>query len=336
VSPRCLRVAVTPGEPAGIGPELIARIAQNEFAAQLVVIADPNLLRRAATRIGVDLRVLDWHDDIEFVAGSGEVYCLPVSMAQTEAPGELNANNADYVIQTLELGARGCMAGRFDALVTGPVQKSVLSRPGSVFVGHTEYFQQLSNTAHVVMLLATNDLRVALATTHLPLRDVANAINVDMLDRCLRIVREQMRLLYKLDVPRISVLGLNPHAGEDGLLGQEEKVIIEPLLAKLRSETNDWQLRGPLAADTAFSPFLRAETDVYLAMYHDQGLPVLKTLGFGSAVNVTLGLPFIRTSVDHGTALTLAGSGKADSGSLVAAISEAIRLAGTAIKEIRT
>jgi 4-hydroxythreonine-4-phosphate dehydrogenase len=261
---------------------------------------------------------------------AGYLALVSTPLASVATPGVLDPVNAAATLSMLRTAAEGALRGRFDAIVTAPVQKSVLDSEHQPFSGHTEYFQALAGTEHVVMMLvapgdgARPALRVALATTHLPLRAVADAIQPDILERCLRVLEHGLRRDYGIPTPRIAVLGLNPHAGEDGHLGLEEQQVIEPLLRKLRAE--GMQLDGPLPADTAFAPNRLAQTDAYLAMYHDQGLPVLKFAGFGSAVNVTLGLPFVRTSVDHGTALDLAGSGRADPGSLRAALLEAARM----------
>lgn len=324
------RIALTAGEPAGIGPELLVRIAQQAWPFRVVAIADRRCLHGAAARLGLPLTLVEDEPTERESLPAGHLALVSTALARAATPGQLDPDNAAATLSMLRTAADGALHGRFDAIVTAPVQKSVLDSEQHPFSGHTEYFQALAGTEHVVMMLvapgdgARPALRVALATTHLPLRAVADAIAPDMLERCLRVLEQGLRRDYGIPAPRIAVLGLNPHAGEDGHLGLEEQQVIEPLLRKLRAE--GMQLDGPLPADTAFAPNRLAHTDAYLAMYHDQGLPVLKFAGFGSAVNVTLGLPFVRTSVDHGTALDLAGTGRADPGSLRAALLEAARM----------
>lgn len=324
------RIALTCGEPAGIGPELLVRIAQQAWPFRVIAIADRRCLHGAAARLGLPLTLVEDEAGVTdpMAAGHLALVSTPLSIAAT--PGQLDTRNANATLMVLRTAAEGALSGRFDGIVTAPVQKSVLDSEQSPFSGHTEYFQKLAGTEHVVMMLvapaegARPPLRVALATTHLPLRAVADAIQPELLERCLRVLEHGLRSDYGIAQPRIAVLGLNPHAGEDGHMGIEEQQVIEPLLRKLRAA--GMRLEGPLPADTAFAPQRLAQTDAYLAMYHDQGLPVLKFAGFGSAVNVTLGLPFVRTSVDHGTALDLAGKGRADAGSLRAALMEAARM----------
>lgn len=307
------QLILTPGEPAGIGPELACRAA--ELDPGLILAADPDLLRQTLERLGMDTQV---HELETVEAGAtGGIRCLPVALAAPAEPGKLDEANAPYVLECLRVAARHCLDGRVHGLVTGPVHKGVINAAGVPFSGHTEFLAEQASVDRVVMLLAAGQVRVALATTHLPLREVPDAITSDDLARTLEILHGGLKHLFGLPNPRIAVLGLNPHAGEGGHLGREEIEVIEPLLARLGEKMD---LVGPLPADTAFVPDRLRGFDAVLAMYHDQGLPVLKHVGFGHAVNVTLGLPFIRTSVDHGTALDLAGSGKADSGSLNAAI----------------
>jgi len=318
------RLAITTGEPAGIGAELVAALAATDIAADLIAIGDKDLILLAAqARGGVALTLEpddgQWHTQ----RARGVLRYVHVPARAAVTPGRLNANNAAYVIETLTRAADGCLEGEFDALVTAPVHKGIINDAGIAFSGHTEFFAARAK-CDVAMLLAAPGLRVALATTHLALAEVPAAISAAGLVRVLRIVYNDLKLRFRITNPCIAVLGLNPHAGESGHLGREELEVIGPALAALRAE--GLQLVGPLAADTAFVPARRAQFDAYLAMYHDQGLPVLKALGFGDAVNVTLGLPFIRTSVDHGTALDLAGTGKADSGSLIAATKMAMEL----------
>ncbi|HVH35202.1 MAG TPA: 4-hydroxythreonine-4-phosphate dehydrogenase PdxA [Tahibacter sp.] len=318
------RLAITLGEPAGIGPELVAELAHSDIAADLIAIGDANLLQSAAASRGRQLDLIE--DDGQPLArrAPGSLRLVHQEAAATVVPGRLDRANAGYVLSTLARAADGCMAGEFDAVVTAPVQKSIINDAGIPFSGHTEYFALRAN-AEVVMMLAAGSLRVALATTHLPLSAVPAAITREKLETTLRIVHADLQRKFALAQPRILVLGLNPHAGEGGHLGREEIEIIAPLLADLRAE--GFALTGPLPADTAFLPGPLSEADAVLAMYHDQGLPVLKALGFGQAVNLTLGLPFIRTSVDHGTALDLAGRNLADAGSLLAATRLARELA---------
>lgn len=308
---------ITAGEPAGIGPEL----AVTEAAGQqdLVVVADPELLADTAHRLGRTVNIQEWHPGRNDGFGDGRtVRCLPVALAHISVPGRLDPGNAGYVLESLKLAAETVMHGDAAALVTAPVHKGVINDAGYAFSGHTEFLAALAGVERVVMMLVADRLRVALATTHLPLRDVADAISRTGLGETLKIVHRDLVRRFSLPDPRIAVLGLNPHAGEGGHLGGEEIEIIEPVIAQLRAE--GMQLEGPLPADTAFVPRHLKRFDAVLAMYHDQGLPVLKYAGFGHAINVTLGLPFIRTSVDHGTALDLAGTGKADPGSMQASI----------------
>jgi 4-hydroxythreonine-4-phosphate dehydrogenase len=325
------RILITPGEPAGIGPDLVCMLAQAGSPAQLVAVGDPTLLRSRADALGLPLTLQAFDPDAAprpTAAGSLDV--LPVSLRTVAEAGRLNPANAAYVLDTLERAATMCLAGDADALVTGPVQKSVINDAGIAFSGHTEFLAARcasgSAPLPVMMLVAptTPPLRVALATTHLPLRAVADAITAPLLDTVLRTLITDLRRRFGIEQPRVLVCGLNPHAGESGHLGREEIEVLAPVLERLRAE--GLQLRGPLPADTLFTPKLLDEADAVLAMYHDQGLPVLKHAGFGHAVNVTLGLPIVRTSVDHGTALDLAGSGRADAGSLRAAVALAIEL----------
>jgi 4-hydroxythreonine-4-phosphate dehydrogenase len=317
------RIAVTTGEPAGVGPELVAALAASEVAADLIALGDADLLLRAARDRGLSLRLAI--DDGRPIATRppGHLRCVPIALAAPVIPGRLDPRNAAYVEAQLERAASGCLQGAFDALVTAPVHKGVLNDAGFSFRGHTEFFATRAR-CEVVMLLVADTLRVALATTHLPLAAVPQAIRTDGLLRTLRILRDDLRRRFGITEPRLAVLGLNPHAGEGGHLGREEIEIIAPAVAALRAEGG--RIEGPLAADTAFVPTRRARFDAYLAMYHDQGLAPLKALGFGAAVNVTLGLPFVRTSVDHGTALDLAGRGCADPSSLLAATRLALHL----------
>ena len=315
-------IILTAGEPAGIGPDLAVMASQMNLDCRLAVCADPVLLTDRANMLGISLRITDWDNQQHSI---GQLSVLPVNLNQPAAAGQLDVENADYVLNTLRIAANGCLQGEFDALVTGPLQKSVINDAGIHFTGHTEFLADLSNTHRVVMMLAADKLRVALATTHLPLRDVSSQITKELLTEVIEILHHDLKTRFALPQPHILVCGLNPHAGEGGHLGTEEIDTIEPVLDALR--TKGLNLTGPLPADTAFVPRHLAQADAVLAMYHDQGLPVLKHAGFGNAVNITLGLPFIRTSVDHGTALDLAGSGKIDTGSLQQALIMAISMA---------
>lgn len=321
----CYRIALTPGEPAGIGPDLVVTLAQSAQQHEIVAIADPQLLRARAQQLGFTLQLREINlQDSPRPSAAGELAVLPVALAEMAEPGRLNVNNAAYILRTLDVAIEGCVAGHFAALVTGPVQKSIINDAGIAFSGHTEYLAEKTSTEKVVMMLATEGLRVALATTHLPLKEVAAAITKDELTQVTEILQRDMQVQFGIANPRILVCGLNPHAGEGGHLGREEIEVIEPVLAQLRARGMD--LVGPLPADTLFTPKYLEHADAVLAMYHDQGLPVLKYKGFGQAVNITLGLPIIRTSVDHGTALDLAGTGRADLGSLRTALSYALAM----------
>lgn len=318
------RLAVTAGEPAGVGPELLARLAASDLPADLVAITDRGLLERAAAACRLHLTILEDDGTRQAYRTPGSLRLRHVPLGATERPGTPDPANARHVLDVLGAAADGCLEGRFDAVVTGPVQKSVINDAGMPFRGHTEFFAERAG-ADVVMMLASPELRVTLATTHLALAAVPVAITAPLLERTLRIVRDALVRRFGIAAPRIAVLGLNPHAGEHGHMGREEIDTIIPLLERLRGEGMD--LLGPLPADTAFVPAMRPRYDAVLAMYHDQALPVLKSEAFDRTVNVTLGLPFIRTSVDHGTALDLAGTGRADPASLFAATRLAIDLA---------
>jgi len=318
------RLAVTLGEPAGIGPEIVAALAQTDIAADLIAVGDTELLKRAAQTRGITLTIEPDDGQWRTARAVGMLRCIHIPSRAPVVPGQLDKRNAAGVIAILARAADGCLEGEFDAVVTAPVHKGIINDAGIAFTGHTEFFAARASCA-VAMLLVAPGLRVALATTHLPLAQVPAAITAPGIVSILRIVYNDLRHRFGIDAPRIAVLGLNPHAGEGGHLGREEIDVIAPALTALRAE--GMLLDGPLSADTAFVPSKRAQYDAYLAMFHDQGLPVLKALGFGDAVNVTLGLPFIRTSVDHGTALDLAGSGKAEASSLIAAAKLALELA---------
>ncbi|WP_295364633.1 4-hydroxythreonine-4-phosphate dehydrogenase PdxA [Arenimonas sp.] len=314
------RLALVPGEPAGVGPELCVRLAQQPQAADLVAYADPDTLQAAARALGLPLTLREPGQP----CGPGELAVRPVRQARPAVFGQPDPANAAAVIESLERAGAACLAGDCQGLVTGPVHKASINEGGIAYTGTTELLAAQAG-ADVVMMLANPGLRVALATTHLPLREVPDAITGDGLARVLRVTDAALRRDFGLARPRIAVLGLNPHAGEDGHLGREELDVIIPCLERLRGE--GLELIGPLPADTAFLPAKLAGFDAVLAMYHDQGLPVLKHSGFEQAVNITLGLPYPRVAVDHGTALDLAGSGRADPSSLVAAVALCTRLA---------
>lgn len=317
-------LVITPGEPAGIGPDLLLGINQADVGATIIGIADPIMLEARATLLGQSVEFQLISHPAEAV--SDRLNIIPLSCKSKVEPGVLDPENSQYVLDTLELAVSLCETGECGGMVTGPVNKAVINDAGIPFTGHTEWLAKRTGTPRVVMMLASGNLRVALATTHLPLREVADAINQDDLLTTLNIIQKSMIAHFGLQAPRIMVCGLNPHAGESGHLGKEEIDVIEPALAiALQRGIN---VIGPIPADTAFTPHSLAQADVVLAMYHDQGLPVLKHHGFGDAVNITLGLPIIRTSVDHGTALDLTGTGKADAGSLMSAIRCATQMAG--------
>jgi len=314
---------LTAGEPAGIGPDLCVQIAQKDLPCKLIVIADKNLLQDRAQMIQSPLKLLDYSSSTIGNHESGSLLVLHVPLDKPSVPGKPDLANSRYVLKTLERAVEGCCSGEFDGVVTAPVHKGVINDAGITFTGHTEYLSQLTNS-QVVMMLVGGNMRVALATTHLPLKDVATAITSIRLEQKLRLINHDLIARFLISLPRIVVAGLNPHAGESGHLGSEEIEIIIPVLEKLRAE--GMNLIGPLPADTLFNPLYLKNYDCIFAMYHDQGLPVLKHASFGQGVNVTLGLPIIRTSVDHGTALDLAATGQTDSGSLLAAIEMAMTL----------
>ncbi|PPC70087.1 4-hydroxythreonine-4-phosphate dehydrogenase PdxA [Pantoea sp. ICBG 985] len=319
------RVAITPGEPAGIGPDLAVALAQRDWPVELVVCADGDVLRQRAAQLGLPLTLRDYQPGVApQPQQAGTLTLLPIATAQPVTAGELAVANGHYVLETLARACDGCLSGEFAALVTGPVHKGVINDAGIPFTGHTEFFAERAGGDRVVMMLATEALRVALATTHLPLKDVANAITRDSLHEVITILHQDLQQKFGIPQPHIFVCGLNPHAGESGHMGREEIDTIIPALDELRQQ--GLQLTGPLPADTLFQPKYLQHADAVLAMYHDQGLPVLKFQGFGRAVNITLGLPFIRTSVDHGTALELAGLGSAEPGSFITALNLAITM----------
>lgn len=316
-------IALTPGEPAGVGPDLCLQLAQNPGDVALVLIADPAFLAERAKQIGASFAYKEWRGR-EQVNQAG-VYVAPVSTAKPVTAGKLEPENARYVLQTLSVALEGCLRREYDALVTGPVHKGVINDAGIPFTGHTEYIGERCGV-DPVMMLACPGLRVALATTHLPLAEVPRHVTRDRLRTVITTLHRDLVMKFHIANPLISVCGLNPHAGESGHLGREEIETIAPVIDELAGA--GLRLRGPVPADTAFIPAQLKGVDAVLAMYHDQGLPVLKHRDFAHAVNITLGLPFIRTAVDHGTALDLAGSGRADASSLRAALALARDLCG--------
>ncbi len=319
------RLIITPGEPAGIGPDICLRLAQQDMRAELLFIVDPDVLQQRANRLGVEIQIETIHNPDRFLTSeSGALHVHPIKCTGRVTPGELNMENAHYVIRTLDTAIELACKGKYDAIVTGPVHKGVVNDAGIAFTGHTEWLADKTGASKPVMMLVNGGLRVALATTHLPLKNIPQAITGEMLEETITILHNDLQSRFHIQQPRIRVCGLNPHAGEGGHLGTEEAEIIGPALEKLRAR--GIHLEGPVPADTAFLPDSAGNIDAILAMYHDQGLPVLKYSGFNSAVNVTLGLPIIRTSVDHGTALELAGTGKANASGLRAAIDMAIQM----------
>lgn len=321
------RIAITPGEPAGVGPDLCIALAQQPPEnTQLVVVADGGLMTARAEELGLPLSLIEYDpESTHSPSAAGELTLCNVPLAAPVKTGLLNVANGEYVLNTLRKATSMVQQGELDALVTGPVHKGIINEAGFDFTGHTEFLAELCQQELTVMMLATEGLRVALATTHLPLLEVPGAITKESLHSVIRILHKDLQEKFGIEKPRILVCGLNPHAGEGGHLGREEIEIIEPLLDSLRKE--GMNLEGPLPADTLFTDKYLNHADAVLAMYHDQGLPVLKYKGFGDSCNITLGLPIVRTSVDHGTALDLAGTGKANAGSLYNAISTAIFMA---------
>jgi 4-hydroxythreonine-4-phosphate dehydrogenase len=322
-------LALTAGEPAGIGPDLCVLIAQQSWPVPLVAVADPGMLQDRAGRLGLPLRLLPVGATPPGQAcPRGSLYVAEVPLTVPSEPGRLDRDNAGYVLATLKHAIDGCLDGRYSAMVTAPVHKGIINEAGIAFTGHTEFLAGRSG-GHPVMMLSCPGLRVALATTHLPIREVADAITAARLERVLKILDHDLGTRFGISKPRILVCGLNPHAGEGGHLGSEEIEVIEPVVERLCK--TGMRLVGPLPADTLFTEHRLQDADAVLAMFHDQGLPVLKYKGFGNAVNITLGLPIIRTSVDHGTALDLAGSGLCNPGSMQAAIEAAIDMVRAAV-----
>lgn len=319
------RLVITPGEPAGVGPELLITLAQQSWPLELVACADPQLLLERAKQLALPLQLHPYQATAPALPRpAGHLSVLPVSLAAPALAGQLNPANSHYVLNTLMRACDGCLQGEFAGLVTGPINKAVINDAGWPFSGHTEFLADRSHCPNVVMMLATEGLRVALVTTHLPLSQVPAAITKEKLTQTIVILHQDLKNRFGITQPKIYVCGLNPHAGENGHIGHEEIDTIIPVLDNLRQQ--GLQLIGPLPADTLFQKKHLQKADAVLAMYHDQGLPVLKYKGFGRAVNITLGLPFIRTSVDHGTALELAGTGQADAGSFHTALTYAIEM----------
>lgn len=315
------RIVITAGEPAGIGPDLCIQLAQLQHQSQLIVVADPNLLTQRAHMLGLPIHLHEWQTEQTDILPAGQLYVIPQFLSEPCVAGQVNPANAHYVLNSLQVALDGCLQQQFDAVVTAPVHKAVINDAGVAFSGHTEFFAEGAGVEKVVMMLAAEGLRVALATTHLPLTQVSAAITQSSLQQIIGITRQSLQQQFGITEPHIAVCGLNPHAGEGGHLGTEEIDTIMPVIKELQDK--DFSLSGPWPADTIFNQERLQDYDAVLAMYHDQGLPVLKHYAFGKAVNVTLGLPFIRTSVDHGTALDLAGAGKASVTSLQAALNMA-------------
>ncbi len=316
-------LVITAGEPAGIGPEICLELADTQWAGQLVVIASAEMLAQRATLLGKSVQIDEYQ--VGSSPAKGALTVLDVPLRNTAICGRPDTANAQSLLDGISRAVEGCLAGEFSGLVTAPLQKSIINDAGIGFTGHTEFLAELTDSPDPVMLLVADKLRVALASTHLPLREVPGYLTTDGISRVLRVLYADLKTKFRITDPEIVVCGLNPHAGEGGHLGTEDQEIIAPAIEICVAE--GMNVRGPLPADTAFTP-AAGHADAVLAMYHDQGLPVIKYAGFGNAVNVTLGLPIIRTSVDHGTALDIAGNGSADSGSLIAAVRLAAELAG--------
>lgn len=313
------KLIITSGEPAGIGPDLIALLNPTHFNARLIIVGDKDMLQHRATALGVKLNLTPYNVGASPAENSLEI--IHQDLKQLAKPGELNVNNAQYVLDTIKTATLGCLSGEFDAMVTAPIQKDIINDAHIPFTGHTEYLAELCDTKLPLMMLATDKLRVALVTIHLPLKEVPAAITAEKITQIVTILHHDLEQKYGIHKPHIKVCGLNPHAGENGYLGTEEIDVIIPTIKQLQKQFN---VTGPYPADTVFTKQHLKDADAVLAMYHDQGLPVLKYSGFGNAINTTLGLPIIRTSVDHGTALDKAGTRNIDGGSLKAAIMAAI------------
>jgi len=319
------RLVVTPGEPAGIGPDLILQLSATPGNAELIVIADKKMMQERAEMLSIPVQFSAYQSEaLASVNNPGEIKIIDIKCQEPVKAGHLNSSNSHYVLETLTRATEACLSGEFDGIVTAPLHKGIINDAGVAFTGHTEFLAELTQAELPVMMLAADSLRVALATTHLPLKNVSKAISKDSLKQVITILHQDLVLKFGIKSPHILICGLNPHAGEGGHMGHEEIDTIEPVINELKNA--GMNLSGPLPADTLFTPKYLETADAVLAMYHDQGLPVLKYVGFGHAINVTLGLPIIRTSVDHGTALDLAGTGKATTGSLIAAIETAIKM----------
>lgn len=318
------RIAITTGEPAGIGPDICLELSSRDWPVELVLLGNRSLLEQRAELLNLKIDLVPFEKDSPKCTTIGRIAVLDLPLLSNVEPGTLNPMNAVHVVEMLKQAGEGCLGNTFSAIVTAPVQKSVINDAGLPFSGHTEFFAELCGAKRVVMMLASKELRVALATTHLPLREVADAINEELLIEIITTLNHDLKMKFGIQHPRIQVCGLNPHAGEDGHLGKEEQEIISPTLEKLRQQGIN--LTGPVAADTAFNQDRLENFDAVLAMYHDQGLPTLKHQAFGDAINITLGLPIIRTSVDHGTALDMAGTGQASASSLFTATELAIAM----------
>lgn len=324
-NPPIPRIILTPGEPAGIGPDIIIDIAGRNFTAELIVVADPLLLDHRAELLGTSIKLQPYNPSTAPMKHEpGMLKFIPMQTPRAVTPGKPDPGNAEHILNSLRRAVRGCLEGEFQAMVTAPVNKAVINQAGTPFTGHTEYIAAQCGNCRPVMMLMNDSLRIALVTTHVPLSRVAAGITREQLEHVITVVHTDLRQRMGIDNPRLLVCGLNPHAGEAGFLGSEEIDIIIPVIEKMRSA--GIAVTGPAPADTAFTPDRLRHIDVVVSMFHDQGLPVLKAQGFGEIVNVTLGLPLIRTSVDHGTALELAATGKARSGSLIAAINCAIEM----------
>ncbi|MFN3234487.1 MAG: 4-hydroxythreonine-4-phosphate dehydrogenase PdxA [Gammaproteobacteria bacterium] len=313
------RIVITPGEPAGIGPDIVLQTLCRDWPDELVVVASPELLESRAKQLGLDIHLIPFDENKpQQPHSAGEISIIPVSLHTSCTPGQLNVANAPYVIETLKTASTLCLQKKADRYVTAPVHKGIINDAGITFTGHTEYLANLAGIELPVMMLASNQFRVALATTHVPLTKVSETLTKDRLRQVITVLHQDLKTKFKLPQPKIYVCGLNPHAGENGHLGDEEITTIQPVIEELKK--TGMTINGPLPADTIFTPQHIKHADVILAMYHDQGLPVIKHTAFGEVVNITLGLPYLRTSVDHGTALDLAGTGKATTNSLQAAL----------------
>ncbi len=315
-------IAITPGEPAGVGPDLVVQLAQQNYSGQLVVIADPDLLMTRAKILNLPLTLKTFTPGEYSPHIPSQLFIMPEKLNSPATCGTLNPDNANYVLRSLTLATQGCLNKTFNALVTGPVHKGVINEAGIKFSGHTEFLADLCHIKQVVMLLASPKLRVALVTTHLPLKDVSAHITAEKIKSIIPILNDGLKQHFHIQHPHIFVAGLNPHAGENGHLGDEEITVIKPALEYMR--TQGYLIDGPLSADTMFSEKNLKAADAFLCMYHDQGLPVIKYASFGQTTNITLGLPFLRTSVDHGTALELAGTGKANADSFIFSLQQAL------------